>query len=140
MSRAQDPKLEMLALELQLAIAEYLDYGSLLALRRTSRRFREVANQTTCSEAEKVTFVAAAEQYPRNADGFGCFRCHRVLSACKFADKQKRKAYGKGGSRSLLRFCVECGVKKHIYAPGNWVVRDGVAQIYCRRCLRIREG
>lgn len=134
----QPPGLQMLPVELQLNIAEYYDYGSLLALRQTNRHFREVADRVECSEFEKASFVRAAEQYPRHANNLGCFRCYRVLPAGEFADKQRKKSHGKGNSKSYLRFCFECGVEKGIYTPGSRVVKDGVDMICCGQCRRVR--
>lgn len=131
--------LQTLPLELQLNIAEYLDYGSLLALRRTNRHLHNLADRIKCSDREKSTFVHAAEQYPRHAKNFGCYRCYRVLPASEFADRQIRRAYGKGNVKSFNRFCFQCGVEKRIFCPGNRVLKDGVDMICCRECRRVRE-
>lgn len=135
----QLPSLQTLPLELQLNVAEHLDYGSLLALRRTNRHFHEFFGRLKHPELEKSKFVRAAEQYPRHVNNFGCYRCFRILPASKFARKQIKKSYGKGNTKSFSRFCVECGVKKGIYSPGSRVDKDGVDMIYCRECRRIRE-
>lgn len=79
--------LQTLPLELQLNIAEYLDYGALLALRQTNRHLHNLADCIKRSDLEKSTVVYAAEQYPRHAANFGCYRCYRVLPASEFADK-----------------------------------------------------
>ncbi len=100
--------LQTLPLELQLNIAEYLDYGSLLALRRTNRHLHNLADRIKCSDLEKSTFVRAAEQYPQHANNFGCYRCYRVLPASEFADRQIRRAYGKGNAKTLNRLCFDC--------------------------------
>lgn len=135
MSREELHGLRTLPIEIQLNIAAYLDYGSLLALRRTNRHLREVVDRVGCSDAEKSSFVRAAEQYPRHANNLGCYCCYRVLPASKFADEQ---TYGKGNWKTFSRFCLECGVKMGRYSPGVWVVKNGVDMICCRKCRRVR--
>ena len=140
MPQEKAPILQALPPELHFNIVKYLDYSTFLALRRTNRYLREVADAVGCSDLEKASLVRAAEQYPRHAKNFGCCRCFRVLPARKFGDKQRKKSYRKGKSNSFSRFCFDCGLRKELYPPGCRIVKDGVEMIYCRECRLVREG
>lgn len=44
-----------------------------------------------------------------------------------FADKQLKVKHGKEHAESDCRFCIDCGVKKRIYQPGQMIDIDRIS-------------
>jgi hypothetical protein len=123
-----------------LATIGLLDYRARIALLQTNRYFRASVSPQACSAEDKRAFVHAAESFRQNADGFGCYRCFRVLPRSDFAEKQIRGHRGRGNSKGYQRFCFPCAEKYSIYTPGSQLIKSGVRLWVCYQCRKPKEG
>jgi hypothetical protein len=85
-------------------------------------------------------FLIEAQAFPRWQDGFACFTCAKVLPRVRFANAQTKHKRGRNGGDQKRRFCVQCGIEKGFYVPGNMVVQGDVTRIVCRQCKKLRGG
>lgn len=134
-------KLENLPREVQDQIVAELDYSSFIALSQTSLFFHTAFPPESSPQGTKTAFVLRAENFSRHClNGYGCFRCFRVLPRERFGDKQLKTPRGKGGVQSYKRFCVDCGLNSNGYSVGSIVKQKGLEKVVCFRCKIPREG
>lgn len=50
-----------------------------------------------------------------------CSQCLKLRSVQAFTDKQRRGKRSRGYSETSRRFCIRCGIQKHIYLPGQLI-------------------
>lgn len=62
---------------------------------------------------------------------FACSQCLKLRFRGPFADKQIKAKRGKGHAESDRRFCIDCGVNKGIYQPGQAITRNGCSRFVC---------
>lgn len=140
--------LSSLPVELHLSIIDYLGYTARIALAYTNRYFNEiVVRRPPVSREAKLDFVLEAENWPmfvyptkipvlllfprtdqagRYAaiDYLACNQCLKLRPIHAFADKQIKGKRSRGYSENSRRFCIRCGIQKHIYLPGHLVPID----------------
>lgn len=68
---------------------------------------------------------------------FSCSRCLKLRLRGAFADKQVKAKRGKGHAESDRRFCVDCGVRKGIYQPGQMIDINGITHFVCGLCRQL---
>lgn len=137
--------LETLPEEICIDIVEWLDLPSVLALSRTNHFFQRVVWPTKNSRRTHLQdLLLEAQTLTRwKGAGLACFACLTVLPLASFATAQVEGKRGANGTHQRKRFCIECGVGKGLYAPGNYIFPVGVgeAQVICRKCKRLsRRG
>jgi hypothetical protein len=79
-------------------------------------------------------FIRQLADFPRYRSYFACSQCLKLRFQGAFADKQVKAKRGKGHAESDRRFCVDCGVKKRIYQPGQKVIVNGKTRYVCGLC------
>jgi hypothetical protein len=78
------------------------------------------------------------QRLQRNARLFACHQCLKLRPSRHFSDKQMKRTRTKGRAGSGRRFCLDCGMNRNIYHPGNMVQLNGLSRYLCARCLRFR--
>ncbi|KAH8202715.1 hypothetical protein TruAng_003091 [Truncatella angustata] len=142
-----------------------LSYKDLLRLQVVSKAMSRTINPQIASEEDKIALVIAAEKdfeanYKKKEDahwmvGYGCYVCYRVIDSSEFAFEQ----YCTHFPTHLRRYCINCGLERGYYQPGDtlkkrdqtdiWIckckqINDKATTIFCNRCamnmpLRKRE-
>ncbi|KAL3707819.1 hypothetical protein TMatcc_005801 [Talaromyces marneffei ATCC 18224] len=119
--------LNVLPVEIHLIIIDYLGYTARIALAYTNHYFNEiVVRQPPATREGKLEFVCDAETWPiyTNINYLACNQCLKLRPIHAFADKQLRGKRSRGYSDNNRRFCIRCGIQKHIYLPGHLIPID----------------
>ncbi|EED21830.1 conserved hypothetical protein [Talaromyces stipitatus ATCC 10500] len=114
--------LNSLPVEIHLGIIDYLDYTACTALAYTNRYFNQIViRQSPTAREERLKFLCEVETWPIYADinYLACNQCLKLRPIHAFADRQLRGKRSRGHSESNRRFCLRCGIQKHIYLPGH---------------------
>ncbi|KAL5364282.1 hypothetical protein BJX96DRAFT_157081 [Aspergillus floccosus] len=124
--------------EIHLQIISYLGYPSCLALSQTSSFFRSmIAVGKPLTSEQKLSFLCTAENWTRYKGRFSCSRCLKLRLRAAFADKQVKAKRAKGHAESDRRFCLDCGIKKRIYQPGQMIDINGITHFVCGLCRQM---
>lgn len=119
--------------ELHEIIIGYLNFPSTAHLKCANHYFNNLVKDIDYLEAEK-------SDYAKLNDLWACKECNSLLPSSKFSDKSKKGNRSKTGSKAAKRFCILCGLAKHLYAPGNQIFLDGTLFLICKAYLKFKEG
>lgn len=82
-------------------------------------------------------YTYSPTDFVRYKNKYFCSRCLKLRFRCVFADKQVKAKRAKGHAESNRRFCLECGVKRRIYSPGQMIDISGYTHYICGLCWQM---
>ena len=120
---------ETLPYDIQFDVAQYLDYPTIVRLKRTNRYFHKLFNpRTILPQSDVAEFVKARDsreiQGPKTT--FACYGCWKFLPKTKFTRKAMKSKDD--------RFCFDCAAEMRWY-PHLCPVSNGKLKYYfCHNC------
>jgi hypothetical protein len=139
----EPPQSPLLSLptDIHFSIIDVLDYPSILALQATNRYFRYLLSVSQLSRARKLhikLLVDAESDDWLDNSRFICYECFQWKPISHFSKKQISKKRSKGHTEVHKRFCIECGIRRKRWQPGQFLRAEGGEIVLCRVCRMLR--
>jgi hypothetical protein len=128
--------------DIHFSIINVLDFPSIQNLRATNQYFRYLLNEKQLSLARKqyVSVLVKAESDDwRDNTRFICYECFQWKPWTDFGKKQISKKRSKGHADVYKRFCIDCGIGRRKWQPGQILKSEDGDLVLCRLCRLLRE-
>jgi hypothetical protein len=80
------------------------------------------------------------KNYITRATHLNCYICLYNLPRACFTDRQATGARSLGHKDAKMRFCTNCGVKRHMWPPGTVLKLAHKSYVVCKSCRSIQKG
>lgn len=138
-TNAYVPSLNLLPNELILKIFNCCKYREFLALSTTSHFFKRLSKEANLAKILFQTEFAYPNPLPRGMAI--CHSCLRVLPHGAFEPTELGYGGGgawidfrRGGGQAVRRLCLDCGIERGMYLPGESIVYNGSNEFMCWSC------
>ncbi|KAF1994921.1 hypothetical protein P154DRAFT_399752, partial [Amniculicola lignicola CBS 123094] len=120
-----------LPVELHRDIFDYLEIQDKARLQSTSRYFATLTKPLTYED-----FLAAeCKPWAISKQLYACKGCASFRHLSRFTDDMRKGKRGRHGEEANTRYCVKCGVDRHIYTPGTKFAILGQPWVVCKQCV-----
>ncbi|KAH8695962.1 hypothetical protein BGW36DRAFT_297859 [Talaromyces proteolyticus] len=127
-----------LPIEIHLEVIDCLDYPARFALAYANKYFNQIVTRRVPppTNEEKLAYLCATETWPVYRDYLACNQCLKFRPTNAFTNKQHQGKRSRGYSDNKRRFCIRCGVHKHIYQPGHVIPIDNDSKFVICWCCK----